>query len=205
MNAILALNELIIKLSRSFYTSILYYRFMKGSRFYSSIIIMIGAVIMASLIFAPFISQHQAFAAPEKISLQLKVDPKTIKLTDINNNKKPDPGEFVGVLGKLYAAGTQNEIGTYRCTFSWGGWSNSTAGVPVAVGTQVFDIKGNGTIVVVGDEPGEGEGIIGKPVEGTIAGGTGSYKTITDGIATLTQTGGMELPLIPFNVVLIRV
>ena len=116
--------------------------------------------------------------------------------------KKPDPGEFVGILGKLYTAGTQNEVGTYRCTFSFGGWSNSTAGVPVSIATQVFDIKGNGTIVVVGDEPGEGEGVIGKPVEGTIAGGTGSYKTITDGIATLTQTAGMEQPLIPVNVVL---
>ena len=74
--------------------------------------------------------------------------------------------------------------------------------MPVSIGTQIFDIKCNGTIVVVGDEPGEGEGVTGKPVEGTIAGGTGSCKTITDGIATLTQTGGMEQPLIPFNVVL---
>ena len=100
---------------------------MKDSRVYSSIITMIGAVTIATLIFPPFISQHQAFAAPVKINLQLKVDAKTIKFTDVNNNKKPDPGEFVGILGKLYAAGTQNEVGTYRCTFSWGGWSNSTA------------------------------------------------------------------------------
>ena len=74
--------------------------------------------------------------------------------------------------------------------------------MPVSIATQVFDIKGKGTIVVVGDEPGEGEGVIGKPVEGTIAGGTGSYKTITNGVATLTQTAGMEQPLIPVNVVL---
>jgi hypothetical protein len=75
--------------------------------------------------------------------------------------------------------------------------------VPVSIGTQIFDIKCNGTIVVVGDEPGEGEGVMGKPVEGTIAGGgTGSYKTITNRITTLTHTGGMEQPLIPFNVVL---
>jgi hypothetical protein len=166
-----------------------------------------SAVIAAPLDSQLFIfsQQHQsAFAAtttsaPDKISLLLNVDPKTIRFTDVNKNKKPDPGEFVGVLGKLYAPGTQNEVGIYRCTFSWGGWSNSTAGVPVSVATQVFDIKGKGTIVVVDDEPGEGEGVIGKPVVGTIAGGTGSYKTITNGVATLTQTGGMEQPLIPVN------
>ena len=31
--------------------------------------------------------------------------------------------------------------------------------------TQVFDIKGNGTIVAVGDKPGEGGDVIGKPDE----------------------------------------
>jgi hypothetical protein len=31
--------------------------------------------------------------------------------------------------------------------------------------TQVFDIKDNGTIVAVGDEPGKGGDVIGKPVE----------------------------------------
>jgi hypothetical protein len=163
------------------------------------------AVVLSSQLMT--FSQHQqvAFAAattPEKLNLQLKVDTKTIKFTDVNNNKKPDPGEFIGILGKLYAAGTQNEVGTYRCTFSWGGWSNSTEGVPVSIATQIFDIKGKGTIVAVGDEPGEGEGVMGKPVEATIAGGTGSYKTITNGVATLTQKGGMEEPLIPFDVVL---
>lgn len=158
--------------------------------------------MMATLIFSPFISQRQAFAASDKINLQLKVDTATLKFTDVNGNKKPDPGEFIGILGKLYTPGTQSEVGTYRCTFSWGGWSNSTQGVPVSIGTQIFDIKGNGTIVVVGDEPGEGEGVMGKPVEGTIAGGTGSYKAITSGVATLTLKGGMEQPLIPFDVIL---
>jgi hypothetical protein len=164
------------------------------------------AVVLSSQLMAFSQPQQVAFAAttstPEKIDLQLKVDTKTIKFTDVNNNKKPDPGEFVGILGKLYAAGTQNEVGIYRCTFSWGGWSNSTEGVPVAIATQIFDIKGKGTIVAVGDEPGEGEGVMGKPVEATIAGGTGSYKTITNGVATLIQKGGMEQPLIPFDVVL---
>lgn len=165
--------------------------------------IVLGVVaIMASLTFFPHLVSQLVFGVTEKINLELRVDTKTIKLSDLNNNKMPDPGEMVGILGKLYTPGTQNEVGTYRCTFMWGGWSNSTQGIPVAVGTQVFDIKGNGTIVVVGDEPGEGEGIIGKPVEGTIAGGTGSYRTITSGVATLTQTAGMEQPLIPFDVVL---
>jgi hypothetical protein len=165
--------------------------------------IALGVVtIMASLTFLPQMASQIVVAAPELVNLELKVDPKTIKLSDLNNNTAPDPGEMVGILGKLYTPGTQNEVGTYRCTFMWGGWSNSTQGIPVAIGTQVFDIKGNGTIVVVGDEPGEGEGIISKPVEGVIAGGTGSYKTITSGVATLTQTAGMEQPLIPFDLVL---
>ena len=163
------------------------------------------AVVLSSQLMTFSQPQQVAFAAattPEKLNLQLKVDTKTIKFTDVNNNKKPDPGEFIGILGKLYAAGTQNEVGTYRCTFSWGGWSNSTEGVPVSIATQIFDIKGKGTIVAVGDEPGEGEGVMGKPVEATIAGGTGSYKTITNGVATLIQKGGMEQPLIAFDVVL---
>lgn len=165
--------------------------------------VFLGVVaIMAGLTFSPQLFSQMVFAAPETVNLELKVDPKTIKLSDLNNNTAPDPGEMVGVLGKLYTPGTQNEVGTYRCTFMWGGWSNSTQGIPVAIGTQVFDIKGNGTIVVVGDEPGEGESIIGKPVEGVIAGGTGSYRTILSGVATLTQTAGMEQPLIPFDVVL---
>jgi hypothetical protein len=168
----------------------------------NSFILLGVVIIMASLTFLPQLVSQLVFAAPEKTNLDLRVDTKTIKLSDLNNNKMPDPGEMVGILGKLYTPGTQNEVGTYRCTFMWGGWSNSTQGIPVAIGTQVFDIKGNGTIVVVGDEPGEGEGIIGKPVEGVIAGGTGNYRTITNGVATLTQTAGMEQPLIPFNVVL---
>ncbi|HKG40860.1 MAG TPA: hypothetical protein VKA98_01870 [Nitrososphaeraceae archaeon] len=31
--------------------------------------------------------------------------------------------------------------------------------------TQIFDIKSNGTIVAVGDDPKEGGDVIGKPVE----------------------------------------
>ncbi len=175
---------------------------MKDSKCYSRTILIAMSTLVTTLIFSPFISQHQVFAAPQKINLELKLDTATLKFTDVNGNKKPDPGEFAGILGKLYTPGTQNEVGTYRCTFSWGGWLNSTQGVPVSIATQVFDIKGNGTIVVVGDEPGEGAGAMGKPVEGVIAGGTDSYNTISSGVATLTLKGGMEQKLIPFDVVL---
>ncbi len=36
----------------------------------------------------------------------------------------------------------------------------------------MFDIEGNGAIVVVGDLPGASKAIVGKPVLGVIAGGT---------------------------------
>jgi hypothetical protein len=166
--------------------------------------IVIASVVIAGAILATYLPQlvsQMAFAAPETVSLELIVDPKTIKLSDLNNNTAPDSGEMVGILGKLYTPGTENEVGTFRGTFMWGGWANSTEGIPVDIGTQVYDIKGNGTIVVVGDEPGGGEGVIGKPVEGVIAGGTGSYKTITSGVASLTHTRHGQLP-VPFDVTL---
>ncbi len=53
-----------------------------------------------------------------------------------------------------------------------GGGSNSTEGLTLDIGTQVFDIEGNGAIVVVGDLPGASKAIVGKPVLGVIAGGT---------------------------------
>ena len=175
---------------------------MKDSKCYSRTILIAMSTLVTTLIFSPFISQHQVFAVPQKINLDLKIDTSTLKFTDVNGSKMPRPGDFAAILGKLYIPGTQNEVGTYRCTFVWGGWMNSTAGVPVSIATQVFDIKGNGTIVAVGDEPGEGAGAMGKPVSGVIAGGTDNYKTISSGVATLTLKGGMEQKLIPLDVVL---
>jgi hypothetical protein len=43
--------------------------------------------------------QQQVFATPEKLNLQLKVDTAKLKFTDVNGNKKLDPGEFAGILG----------------------------------------------------------------------------------------------------------
>ncbi len=62
---------------------------------------------------------------------------------------------------------------------------------------KVFDIKGNGTIVVVGDEP--GVGAEGKQVNGVIAGGTGNYKSIS-GTAGLTEKE-MQGTKVPVDVV----
>jgi len=129
--------------------------------------------------------------------MKLVVDTTDAIIQDLNDNKKPDAGEFVSIVGTLYAAGTENEIGKYRCFFSWGGWANTTEGIPVTPAVQVFDVKGNGTIVVVGDEPSmEAEG---KQVDGVIAGGTSNYKSIT-GTAGLTE-GKMEGAKVPFDVV----
>ncbi len=138
---------------------------------------LIAGVVMLPLVLNP------VFAVSEKINVDLIVDTTTLKFTDVNNNQQPDPGEFSVVTGKLYTKGTQDEIGLYRCSFSWGGWANSTEGVPVTPGLQIFDMKGNGTIVVVGDEP--PASAIGKQVVGAIAGGTGELKGIS-GTATLT-------------------
>jgi hypothetical protein len=139
-----------------------------------------------------------AAATTQKMNLDLVVDTKTLKFQDANNNKKPDSGEFAFILGKLYTPATKNEIGTYRCTFAWGGWANSTEGTPVQIATQVYDMKGNGMIVVVGDEPGV-LGAEGKPVAAAISGGTGQFKGIT-GIATLTEKA-MEGTNVPVDVV----
>jgi hypothetical protein len=168
---------------------------------YMMVLIATFAITGISLTNALQLVLQMAYAVPETIQLKLEVDPKTIKLTDINNNTRPDPGEMVGILGKLYTPGTENEVGIHRGTFMWEAGSNSTEGLTVDIGTQVFDIKGNGTIVVVGDLPGAGKAIVGKPVYGVIAGGTGSYKTITNGEASITHTQH-GLPLVPFDVML---
>ena len=127
--------------------------------------------------------------------VDLVVDTTALKFQDVNNNTQPDTGEFAVVIGKLYAPGTrENETGTYRCFFPWGGWANSTEGTPLSLGMQVFDIKGNGTIVVVGDEPTTDS--VDMPVAGAIAGGTGQFNGVS-GMATLTAKPleGTDFPL----------
>ncbi|GEM_PF-1077068 len=161
----------------------------------NSTVVIAGIVLVTSLGLLSAISRQMATADP--INMKLVVDTTDAKIQDLNNNKQPDAGEFVSIIGTLYSAGTENEIGKYRCFFSWGGWANTTEGVSVTPAVQVFDIKGNGTIVAVGDEPGmDAEG---KQVDAAIAGGTGSYKSIT-GTAGLTEHK-MEGTKVPFDVV----
>ena len=135
-----------------------------------------------------------ATTANNTMRIDLVVDTTTLKFQDVNNNTQPDPAEFAIVLGKLYTLGTENEIGTYRCFFPWGGWANSTEGTPLSLGLQVFDIKDNGTIVVVGDEPTTDS--VGMPVAGAIAGGTNQFNGVS-GMATLTAKPleGTDFPL----------
>src|SRR5437867_10941855 len=161
----------------------------------NSIVIIVGIVMVMSLGLLSAISRQTATADP--INMKLVVDTTNAKIQDLNNNKQPDAGEFVSIVGTLYATGTENEIGKYRCFFSWGGWANTTEGVSVTPAIQVFDIKVNGNIAVVGDEPSmDAEG---KRVDAAIAGGTGSYKSIT-GIVGLTENK-MEGAKVPFDVV----
>ena len=77
----------------------------------------------------------------ETMYIDLVINTNTLKIHDLNNNKYPDTGEISTVLGTLYNADTQNEIGSYRTLFVWGALDNSTGQAPVSLGTQVFDIK----------------------------------------------------------------
>lgn len=139
-----------------------------------------------------------ATITPEKMTVDLVVDGKTLKFQDTNGNKKPDPVELTVIQGKLFTPGTnKTEIGTYRCTFPFEGWVNSTDGIPVTLSTQIFDFKGKGMIVVVGDEP--SAEAVGKPVIGVIAGGTGEFFAVR-GTASLT-TGEMQGTNFPGKVV----
>jgi hypothetical protein len=66
------------------------------------------------IVFLPLLS-HPVFAAAmaAKMNLNLILDTKTLKFQDINNNKKPDPGEMGTVLGALFpGAGNNTQIGT---------------------------------------------------------------------------------------------
>jgi hypothetical protein len=156
-------------------------------------LVIVRIVMVISLGLLAMIQHYTATA--ERLNMKLVVDTADVKIQDLNNNKQPDPGEFVSIIGTLYAAGTQNEIGKYRNFVSWGGWANTTEGVPVTLGMQVFDINGNGTIVVVGDELG---GAKEKQVVAVIAGGSGNYKSIS-GTAGLTEHK-MEGTKVPVDV-----
>jgi hypothetical protein len=161
------------------------------------VIITIIAAFAATTSLSPIIQPAAATTTANNnntMRIDLVVDTTTLKFQDVNNNTQPDAGEFAIVLGKLYTQGTENEIGTYRCFFPWGGWANSTEGTPVTLGMQVFDIKGNGTIVVVGDEPTTDS--VDMPVAGAIAGGTDQFNGVS-GMATLTAKPleGTDFPL----------
>lgn len=124
----------------------------------------------------------------ETMYMDLVINTSTLKIHDLNNNKYPDTGEISTVLGTLYNADTQNEIGSYRALFVWGALDNSTGQAPVSLGTQVFDIKNNGTIVVIGDivtdsRNGSGPGIS-VPIPAAIAGGTGEYAGVSGSAIT---------------------
>jgi hypothetical protein len=136
-------------------------------------------------------SSQKVFAIQkEAMNIDLVVNTTTLEFQDINNNSFPDVGETSLVLGTLYTPNTQNEIGTYRASFIWGNWANTTEGAPISLGTQVFDIKQNGTIVVVGDivtdaRNGNATGLP-VPIAAAIAGGTGKYEGVS-GTATITE------------------
>ena len=141
-----------------------------------------------------------ALAVSEMLDIDLVVDTTTLQLQDTDGNGQPDAGETAVVRGKLYENGTQNEIGTYRCSMVWGGWANSTEGIPVTIGTQVFDMQGNGTIVLIGDEP--GMEAVGEAVAAAIGGGTGQFTGIS-GNSTMTAMPleGTEWPIdVVFNI-----
>jgi hypothetical protein len=168
----------------------------------SALLLLTFVVVVITTIAAAFAAIPSTFpiqpvaatTADNTMRIDLVVDTTTLKFQDVNNNTQPDAGEFAVVLGKLYAPGTENETGTYRCFFPWGGWANSTEGTPLSLGMQVFDIKGNGTIVVVGDEPTTDS--VDMPVAGAIAGGTDQFNGVS-GMATLTAKPleGTDFPL----------
>lgn len=136
-------------------------------------------------------SPQMVFAFEEETRyMDLVINTSTLKIHDLNNNKHPDTGELSTVLGTLYNRDTQNELGSYRALFVWGVLDNSTTQAPVSLGTQVFDIKDNGTLVVIGDivtdsRNGSGPGIS-VPIAAAIAGGTGEYTGIS-GSAIITE------------------
>jgi hypothetical protein len=168
------------------------------NKLYVGSTIVLGVMVTATILLPSAL--HTAVAVSERVDVDLVVDTTTLKLQDTNNNTQPDAGETAVVLGKLYAKGTQNEIGTYRCSMVWGGWVNSTEGFPVTLGLQVFDMKGNGTIVLVGDETSMDS--IGQSVTSAIGGGTGQFTSITgNSTATARPVEGTNWPIdVVFNI-----
>jgi hypothetical protein len=75
-------------------------------------LVIVGMVMVISLCFLTMMQRHTATAEP--LNMKLVVDRADVKIQDLNNNREPDPGEFVSIIGTLYAAGTQNEMGNYR-------------------------------------------------------------------------------------------
>jgi hypothetical protein len=126
----------------------------------------------------------------ETMNIDLVINTTTLKFQDLNNNSWPDVGETSLVLGKLYTPNTLDELGTYRASFVWGNWANSTEGAPISLGTQVFDIRDNGTIVVVGDivtDARDGNATaVPIPIAAAIAGGSGGFKGVS-GTAIITE------------------
>lgn len=136
------------------------------------------------------VNKHQiAFAFDNNtMKMDLVINTSTLKIHDLNNNNFPDTGELSAVLGTLYKPKTLDEIGLYRASFIWGILDNSTDEAPVSLGTQVFDIKDNGTIAVIGDivtdsRFGSGPGYP-LPITSVIAGGTDRYHGVSGSIMT---------------------
>jgi hypothetical protein len=159
-------------------------------------ITIINVMVTISNLYAGF--YEQSIESPQKVfalqkeamNIDLVINTTTLEFQDLNNNSFPDVGETSQVLGTLYAPNTQNGIGTYRASFIWGNWANSTQGAPISLGTQVFDIRENGTIVVVGDivtdsRTGNTTGLP-VPIAAAIAGGTDIYQGVS-GTATITE------------------
>jgi hypothetical protein len=83
----------------------------------------------------PYIELPQKVFALENevMKIDLVINTTTLEFQDLNNNSWPDVGETSLVLGKLYDPNTQEEIGTYRASFIWGNWANSTEGTPTSL------------------------------------------------------------------------
>ena len=140
----------------------------------------------------PYIELSQKVFASEidAMKIDLVINTTTLEFQDLNNNSWPDIGETSLVLGKLYDPNTQKEIGIYRASFIWGNWANSTEGAPTSLGIQVFDIRDNGSVVVVGDivtdaRNGNATGMS-IPIAAAIVGGTSEFSGVS-GTATITE------------------
>jgi hypothetical protein len=156
----------------------------------------IAGMITASNLYAE--SHERSFELSQKVfgleketmNIDLVINTTTLEFQDLNNNSWPDVGETSLVLGKLYTPNTLDELGTYRASFVWGNWANSTEGAPISLGTQVFDIRDNGTIVVVGDivtDARDGNATaVPIPIAAAIAGGTGGFKGVS-GTTIITE------------------